>query len=619
MIPAGELTRFQLVRAVVAGFSSTMQGLQKMQSDAAVLDAARKLSEWFNTSRNQLAVAGAPIADVPEFTISDFPTNNSDSCESATTICVTAATASDTTPTRRSKPEAMEPACVENGAGTSANSSNTASSFLAGMTRLSKWIEKTTIEGTSQEISDLFLAVTTSGIDALVSSQKLASLSLRTVNESVSNMQPGTDVSDLAVFDIRGVGTRARFLCDGVLSANCPKHDKSVAQPIREVFRMPPDKCLVRGDLANVEFRIEGWLTKAHNVLKMFDALLGGNIFNDPYCLTWTAMTRAAITKKDPVRQVAKAAVLGLGFCMSAEGFAKVLLGVLADPKSGVTEAALGATAVALGWAENKYSMKRIMDNTACNALVANVAFHVHRLFNEAYPEFSMTADWLFACVDKVAGLGGNRDDARRAIDQMYLSNRAPDRDRIGLEIDGFDRGDYSSIRVRCGPWTPTICWREPLVRMVFDPRTSKSRPQLTILKATGQEKAFTRQLAIENVTQSAARNSLCSGLLTLKKMGHQNILHIHDEVMLIVDRKREAVLKAKETLLSVFGPGSGHPLGWAIVIKPEEVTITESMWEDEMDVAVPALDAKTGKMSKGNDRWGKIERNEKDMFAMLP
>lgn len=396
---------------------------------------------------------------------------------------------------------------------------------------------------------------------------------------------------------------------------NVPKHDKSVAQPIREVFRMPSDKCLVRGDLANVEFRVEGWLTKAINVLKMFEKERGGNINNDPYCLTWKAMTSIEISKKDPVRQVAKSAVLGLGYEMSDSGYANVLLNVLADPKSGVTEAKLSKMAEDLNWYPNWKAIGRIKNKTACSDIVANAAYHVHRLFHEAYPEFSNTAHWLYASVEMIAGqCGGSVDTARRIIDQLYESNRAPDRDRIALDIDTFDR-DGVSIRVGCGPWPATICWRQPLVRPIFD--GTKSRPQLSIIKATGEEKAFTRQLAIENVTQSAARNALCIGLLKLKKMGYQNILHIHDEVMLVTDRNREAVLAARKALLDVFGPGAGHPLDWAILIKPEEVTITESMWEDESDVALPKFDEKSGK-TIGNDRWGKIERNEKNCFAGL-
>jgi len=395
---------------------------------------------------------------------------------------------------------------------------------------------------------------------------------------------------------------------------NVPKHDKSVAEPIRRVFRMPPDKCLVRGDLANVEFRVEGWLTDSKNVFKMFDPALGGDINNDPYCMTWKAMTSIAITKKDPVRQVAKSAVLGLGYCMGAAGYANVLLGVLADKKSKVTEEKLNEMRLSLGWEKSK-RLNYIMEKTNCTEITALAAYHIHRLFNEAYPEYTRVADWLLRLVENVSACGDSAANAQYEIDRMYQSHYAPDRNKIGIELDP-DETTGVSLRVRCGPWTPTVCWRQPLVRSIFT--NNHSEPRLTILKATGEEKPFTKQLAIENVTQSAARNALCYGLLELKKRGVVDILHIHDEVMIITDRKREAVLQARQHLIDVFGPGNNHPMNWAILIKPEEITVTESMYEDEMDVAVPKLNKETGKMSEGNDRWGKILRNEPDMFLNL-
>ena len=397
---------------------------------------------------------------------------------------------------------------------------------------------------------------------------------------------------------------------------NVPKHDKSVAEPIRKVFRMPPDKCLVRGDLANVEFRVEGWLTDAVKVFKMFDPILGGNINNDPYCMSWKAMTSIEISKKDPVRQVAKSAVLGLGYCMGAPGYANVLLGVLADKKSKVTEEKLYEMSINLGWRKN-HRLNYIREKTNCSEIVALAAYNIHRLFNETYPEYTRVADWLFNAIETMAQVcGGSADNAKSVIERLYAQTTAPDRNKIGLEVDPDER-DGVSVRVRCGPWTPTVCWRQPLVRSVY--KDDRAEPKLTILKATGEQKPFTKQLAIENVTQSAARNALCYGLLELKKRGVMDILHIHDEVMIITDRKRDAVLAARQHLIDVFGPGNNHPMDWAILIKPEEITVTESMYEDEVDVAVPKLNKETGKMSEGNDRWGKIQRNEPDMFVGIP
>jgi hypothetical protein len=132
--------------------------------------------------------------------------------------------------------------------------------------------------------------------------------------------------------------------------------------------------------------------------------------------------------------------------------------------------------------------------------------------------------------------------------------------------------------------------------------------------------KPFTKQLAIENVTQAAARNALCDGLIKLEKMGYTDILHVHDEIMLLVRKERNAVLKAREDLLKVFGPNAtGKPMGWAVLIKPEEVSITQSLYEDEDDLAVTIKNKKTGEIRPGGDRWGKIERNELLCLDNLP
>ena len=393
---------------------------------------------------------------------------------------------------------------------------------------------------------------------------------------------------------------------------NIPKHDKQIAEPIRKIFRLPKNMCLVRADLANVEYRIEGYLTKCPTVRKMFDASLGGNVFNDPYCLAWEAMTSMVINKKMPIRQVAKAAVLGLGFCMSAMGYTRVLLNVLADKKSGVTEAVLKQVMKDNGWGKPDSDMiDRIIDAFGCSMIVAIAAYHIHRAFNRSHPEFGETAQWLVSAVNMVASSGEGRDGrdrARVALDNAYKHSNAPDRDLIGLEIDDDPRPKYPSVRVRCGPWPATVCWREPHVRNLKFENAFGKVEGLTIRKANGYFKPFIKQLAIENITQAAARNAMCMGVAELERRGFPNCIHVHDEVMLLVPRERTAVLAARDALLDVFGPGHALPYGWAILVKPDEVTVTESMFEDEDDV----------KPDKG-DRWGRIERNEIGCLENLP
>jgi hypothetical protein len=151
------------------------------------------------------------------------------------------------------------------------------------------------------------------------------------------------------------------------------------------------------------------------------------------------------------------------------------------------------------------------------------------------------------------------------------------------------------------------VCWREPNVRHISGFNEQRG-PSLTIRKANGLFKNFSPQLAIENVTQAAARNALCEGLDQLAKLGYADVLHIHDEAFLLVDKNRAAVLHAREALLKVFGPGHNLSCGWAALVKPKEISVTESMWEEEADFDP----------TKGN-RWGRIEQNQPDCLENLP
>jgi hypothetical protein len=151
---------------------------------------------------------------------------------------------------------------------------------------------------------------------------------------------------------------------------------------------------------------------------------------------------------------------------------------------------------------------------------------------------------------------------------------------------------------------------------MRFNKHAKDSRSRLSILKASGFDKTVSKQLAIENVTQAAARNALCHGILQLAhEFGWHNILHIHDEIMIICDKNQVAVLAARDALLRVFGPKSNHPMTWAVLIKPDEVSVTSSMWEDDLDLQPPTEKNKF----KGFDRWRKIEQGTPDCLDNLP
>lgn len=416
---------------------------------------------------------------------------------------------------------------------------------------------------------------------------------------------------------------------------NVPKHDKAIAEPVRKMFRVPPDKCLVRADLANVEFRIGGFLTKATNVLKMFSAAHGGDVGADPYTLGWKLMTGVLLSsKKDPVRQVSKASHLGLEFSMSASTFCRELLKILAetaakkDPearKKGVSEDTLRKIIIENQWRmpEDAMLVKRIIQDHGCSQVVALAAYHVHRVFNETYPEFSMTAYWLTEAVKAVASCGDGqigRDRAKLKLDRMYAHTMAPDRNLIGLEIDETDTiSDGPSVRVRCGPWPVSLCWRTPRIipTALLGEAKRKGRREtvLAIKKAHGHWKPFTKQLAIENVVQSAARHAMCLGVDHLWRLGFKDVLHIHDEVMIITDRNRDSVLAARQALIDVYGPNHCMPYDWAISINIPEISVTESLYESEVDLEDP----KESNDFKGNSRWAKIMDGSPGCLDVLP
>lgn len=463
-------------------------------------------------------------------------------------------------------------------------------------------------------------SISTSVSQPTLTGRSTASTTTGTTSRATFDWRPAQTTTVIArTWDLVNSGPRNRFQAGELIVHNChnlPKHQKSIAEPVRKCFKLPTNLCFVRADLANVEYRIEGMLTKCKTVINMFDAERGGNTYNDPYCMTWKAMTGVLIDKKNPVRQVAKSATLGLGFCMAVAGYARVLLGVLAS--KAVTEEGLAKIVSENRWGPpSEVVIKHVRSKLGCSLLVITASFHIHRTFNQAHPEFSEAAAWIVDTVAAVASVPEGiiyRDHARKVIDKMYTSTRAPDRDLIGLEIDDDPLTARANVRVRCGPWPATVCWREPATRLTDFSGSSREK-KLTVMKAMGFYKPFTKQLAIENVTQAAARNAMCMGVETLDHMGWPDIIHVHDEIMIVCKRERNTVLAARDALVTAFGPNHKMPYKWAILVKPDEITVTESMWEEESDIMVPNEKNKF----TGNDRWGKLERNEPECLANLP
>jgi hypothetical protein len=108
----------------------------------------------------------------------------------------------------------------------------------------------------------------------------------------------------------------------------------------------------------------------------------------------------------------------------------------------------------------------------------------------------------------------------------------------------------------------------------------------MTFVRAGNRPPARTTvNILLENIVQAAARNALCTGLVELGRMGHPYVLHVHDEVMIISRRDRQSVLQARDDLLRVYGPGgyvAQQGWDWSVVIKPDEVGLSRTLYEDE-------------------------------------
>jgi hypothetical protein len=353
---------------------------------------------------------------------------------------------------------------------------------------------------------------------------------------------------------------------------NMPKRNPIVAKPVRELFRLPDDLCFVRGDFANVEYRVNCLLSRCQYGINLFTK----DVLADPYSAFWTAATGLPCSKKDPARQLAKAAVLGLGYIMGIHRWMEELLRGLADPTFKVTLADLEAICATNGWTTpSDRAAKAAMTKIGAPWAVAAVAYETRRRFHDLHPEFGRTARWLERSVDRIAGA----TIPVAAIHGAYAEPHTPQ--FVSLRCDDVLQG--RSVRAGCGPgWEnlPTVCWRDLMVRQ------TKMGAGMTFVRAGNRPPARTTvNILLENIVQAAARNALCTGLVELGRMGHPYVLHVHDEVMIISRRDRQSVLQARDDLLRVYGPGgyvAQQGWDWSVVIKPDEVGLSRTLYEDE-------------------------------------
>lgn len=353
---------------------------------------------------------------------------------------------------------------------------------------------------------------------------------------------------------------------------NLNKRDPKVSKAVRSIFHLPPELCFVRADEANVEYRVEGLLTGSFHTAKLFT----GNVMADPYAAFWHACTGQTITKKDPARQVAKAAVLGLGFMMGIHTWIFTLMQALADPSFRVSIQDLEAICEQQHWSfpHDRY-VRASQTKLHAPDVVCTVAYHTREMFHKLHPEFRLLTTWLETTVARLASCR-RREDAEWLLDAAYQLPNAPPRELLQLHWD--DGFEGVSVRVTCGQhWQPTVTWRDLAIRPL-----PMGGAGLTFMAGSKGYRPLTKNLVIENVVQSAARNATVQAKRMLAARGHRHILSVHDEVLLAVPRTPEAVLQARQDLLDILGPGGelSKTWGWSVIIDPHEINVSHSLYE---------------------------------------
>lgn len=384
---------------------------------------------------------------------------------------------------------------------------------------------------------------------------------------------------------------------------NLPKHDKEVAKLFRSMFRLPAGLCYVRADEASVEYRVSGLLSGSVHVHQLFNA----DVFADPYAAFGQACTGKPIDKKTKegavARQLFKMAVLGLGYGMGPELWTRELLKALAKPKPDMTLADLRRVCEDNQWDFPRGGHpKRIMAKTGCDPAVTTVAFHTRRLFHEIHPEFFQLAQWL-RLVCETASEGAS--DA--VIQDLYGAPGAPRRELV--EVHASDAFEGYSVTVRCGHWpTRTVVWRDLGIRDI--PQRGVT---LSIMSGSKGYRAISPSVCVENVIQSAARNATCAAKLELAAT-YPYLPSVHDEIMPIVPATAASVVRAKEDLVRVMGPGgwlADQGWGWSVVIDPREINVSRSLYE----VPVEKLDPRF----TTNDAWWSALAEHPELLENLP
>lgn len=371
---------------------------------------------------------------------------------------------------------------------------------------------------------------------------------------------------------------------------NLNKRNKRIAKALRSIFRFPEGFVAVRGDFANVEYRIEGVITGCEHIRKLFEA----NPFADPYLGFGNQATGRNFTKADPIRQVFKAAVLGLGYLMSHYRFTEELLKAIADPDFKVSLDDLKRVCADMKWTYDKLPSfaKSASTRLRCPQEFATVAFYMRERFHEIHPEFQRTARWVMNLLGDII----RSVNPERTIERAYESPNAPPREHFDVRYAGdkYGRGTKNVEVYLCGWKQPTVVWRDLAMRECL--QFGEMGIALTAVHATKGFRPVTANIAIENPSQSAARNAVVKAHLALQERGYPYQLSVHDEVMLVVPQTTEAVRKAYDDLLAVTGPGNALGFNWAVLVDPKEVSCTKTLYEVPVETLLPPIGEKDGK-----------------------
>jgi len=395
----------------------------------------------------------------------------------------------------------------------------------------------------------------------------------------------------------------------GINLLNLPKHDKAIAEPIRRSYRLPPGLCAVRADAANLEYRAGVLMTGCEHGIRLFEH----DVFADPYVGTWKAATGQSIRRTDPERQVAKMMVLALEYLMSAGAWVGHLSREIAKPYSRIGIPDLTAIAQSQNWSYasvNRWT-KAVGTKLGVPDALVTAAFHSHRVFHAIHPEFGNFARWLERAIKSI--VAAPESVRERVVEEKIWGMRfAPDRDWFDMHLDPGLEG--VSLAVTVGPWGRTVVWRDLAVR-----ETPFGWGMTAVQAGNKGYRSLTKNLLIENPTQSLGRNAVAAAKLALEKRGYDYVGDVHDELFLVVDRTREAVLKARQDLIEVGGPGNSLGFKWSFLLDANEFSCTESWYEDSMGKLLPeAADPGADMASLDNQWWDRLRDGDESLLDNL-